>query len=72
MAEGRTTEFHAIGQPIRRKEDRRFLTGNGRYTDDFQVSGQVYAVMVRSPHPHARIKTVDTEPIAAPISAPRA
>ena len=60
MAEGRTTEFHAIGQPIRRKEDRRFLTGNGRFTDDFQASGQVYAVMVRSPHPHARIKTVDT------------
>ena len=60
MAEGDAAKFHAIGQPIRRKEDRRFLTGNGRFTDDFKASGQVYAVMVRSPHPHARIKAVDT------------
>src|SRR5271170_4765484 len=58
MAEGGRTSFRAIGQPLRRKEDRRFLTGNGRFTDDFQASGQAYAVMVRSPHPHARIRGV--------------
>jgi carbon-monoxide dehydrogenase large subunit len=58
MAEGGPASFHAIGLPLRRKEDQRFLTGNGRFTDDFQASGQVYAVMVRSPYPHARIRRV--------------
>src|SRR6202167_4529806 len=56
MAEGGRTSFHAIGQPLRRKEDRRFLTGNGRFTDDFQASGQAYAVMGRSPPPHAAVR----------------
>ena len=58
MAEGGPASFHAIGLPLRRKEDQRFLTGNGRFTDDFQASGQVYAVMVRSSYPHARIRRV--------------
>jgi len=49
----------AIGQPLRRKEDQRLLTGQGRFTDDFSMAGQAYAVMVRSPHPHARIVRVD-------------
>src|SRR5207253_4475684 len=49
----------AIGQPLRRKEDERLLTGKGRFTDDFNLPGQAYAVMVRSPHPHARILAVD-------------
>jgi len=49
----------AIGQPVRRKEDRRLLTGKGRFTDDFSMTGQAYSVMVRSPHPHARILQVD-------------
>ena len=48
----------AIGRPLRRKEDRRLLTGQGRFTDDVQLPGQAYAVMVRSPHPHARIRGV--------------
>jgi aerobic carbon-monoxide dehydrogenase large subunit len=48
----------AVGQPLRRKEDRRFLTGRGRFTDDFRLPDQTYAVMVRSPHPHARIRGV--------------
>jgi aerobic carbon-monoxide dehydrogenase large subunit len=52
------SEFKAIGQPIRRKEDLRLLTGKGRFTDDFSLEGQTYAVMVRSPHPHARIRAV--------------
>jgi CO/xanthine dehydrogenase Mo-binding subunit len=49
----------AIGQPLRRKEDHRLLTGNGRFTDDFNMAEQAYAVMVRSPYPHARIIAVD-------------
>src|SRR5215831_21350704 len=49
----------AIGQPLRRKEDHRLLTGKGRFTDDLSMAGQAYAVMVRSPYPHARILQVD-------------
>jgi carbon-monoxide dehydrogenase large subunit len=52
--------FTSIGQPLRRKEDERLLTGKGRFSDDFNIEGQAYAVMVRSPHPHARIKRIDT------------
>jgi carbon-monoxide dehydrogenase large subunit len=54
------TSFAAIGQPVRRKEDERLLTGKGRFSDDFNLDGQAHAVMVRSPHPHARIVQVDT------------
>src|SRR5262245_48368494 len=49
-----------IGQPLRRKEDLRLLTGGGRFSDDVSLPGQAYAVMVRSPHAHARIRAVDT------------
>jgi carbon-monoxide dehydrogenase large subunit len=48
-----------FGQPVRRKEDRRLITGRGRYSDDVNVAGQTYAAMVRSPHAHARIVRVD-------------
>src|ERR1700736_1947992 len=51
--------FTAIGQPLRRKEDLRLITGAGRFSDDFSLDGQVYAAMVRSPHPHARIRAID-------------
>jgi carbon-monoxide dehydrogenase large subunit len=54
------TAFNAIGQPLRRKEDQRLLTGQGRFTDDFGLDGQTYAAMVRSPHAHARIVRIDT------------
>jgi carbon-monoxide dehydrogenase large subunit len=54
------TAFRAIGQPLRRKEDQRLLTGRGRFTDDFALDGQLHAAMVRSPHPHARILRIDT------------
>jgi carbon-monoxide dehydrogenase large subunit len=47
--------FRFIGKPVVRKEDARLTTGHGRFSDDFSVAGQAYAVMVRSPHPHARI-----------------
>ena len=49
-----------IGQAIKRKEDARFLTGAGSYTDDVSVVGQTYAVFVRSPHAHAKIKSINT------------
>ena len=49
-----------IGQPIRRREDLRLLTGGGRYSDDINLPGQAYAVMLRSPHAHAMIGSIDT------------
>ncbi|MEN2979712.1 xanthine dehydrogenase family protein molybdopterin-binding subunit [Tistrella bauzanensis] len=48
-----------IGQSVRRVEDRRFLTGHGRYTDDIVLDGQLYASFVRSPYASARINAVD-------------
>ena len=55
-----STSLGAIGQPLRRKEDERLLTGRGRFSDDFTLLGQTYAAVVRSPHPHARIVEIDT------------
>ncbi|TXC87964.1 xanthine dehydrogenase family protein molybdopterin-binding subunit [Paraburkholderia azotifigens] len=49
-----------VGMPVKRKEDYRFLTGNGQYTDDIVLPAQTYAVFLRSPHAHARIKSIDT------------
>jgi len=54
------TGFRFIGKPLPRKEDERLVTGRGRFTDDFNLDGQAYAAMVRSPHPHARIVEIDT------------
>ena len=50
-----------IGKSIRRKEDARFLTGTGQYTDDVVLPRQTYAVFLRSPHAHARIRSIDTK-----------
>src|SRR5262249_57567894 len=49
----------AFGNPVRRIEDGRLLTGRGCYSDDFNLPGQVYACFVRSPHAHARIVRID-------------
>ena len=51
---------HGIGVSVKRKEDRRFLTGNGNYTDDINRPGQTYAYFLRSQVAHAEIKGVDT------------
>ncbi|MFQ3623471.1 MAG: xanthine dehydrogenase family protein molybdopterin-binding subunit, partial [Acetobacteraceae bacterium] len=59
--------FEGIGASVRRREDLRFLSGRGTYTDDINRPGQAYAVIVRSPHAHARIGRIDT---AAARSAP--
>src|SRR6266508_1848208 len=48
-----------IGAPLPRKEDERLLTGKGCYSDDVDLPGQAHAVMVRSPHAHARIVRID-------------
>ena len=48
-----------IGQSIKRKEDQRFLTGEGTYTDDVTVTGQTHAYFLRSPHAHATIRGID-------------
>jgi carbon-monoxide dehydrogenase large subunit len=48
-----------IGESVRRKEDYRFLTGAGNYTDDINLANQRVAVFVRSPHAHAVIKSID-------------
>ena len=49
-----------IGVSVRRKEDFRFLTGAGNYTDDIHRPGQLYAYILRSPHAHAEIAEIDT------------
>ncbi len=49
-----------IGARVVRKEDKRFITGRGRYTDDITLPGQLYARFVRSPHAHAKVKSIDT------------
>jgi len=49
-----------IGQSVKRKEDVRFLTGAGQYTDDVTMPNQVHAHFLRSPHAHAKIKSIDT------------
>ena len=50
-----------IGQPVRRREDLRLVRGAGRYTADENLPGQAYAVMLRSPHAHARIRAIATD-----------
>jgi carbon-monoxide dehydrogenase large subunit len=58
---------NGIGQPVRRKEDARLLTGRGRFGDDLVLPRQVHAAFVRSPHAHARIVAVDkTAALVAP------
>src|SRR6516225_2831895 len=57
-----------IGQPVRRVEDRRFITGCGTYLDDIERARQAYAFMLRSPHAHARVRAVDTD-VAVAVSA---
>jgi carbon-monoxide dehydrogenase large subunit len=49
-----------IGKSVERKEDARFLTGTGQYTDDITLPRQSYGVFVRSPHAHAKIRSIDT------------
>jgi carbon-monoxide dehydrogenase large subunit len=58
---------YGIGQPVRRKEDVRLLSGGGTYTDDMNLPGQAHLAILRSPHAHARIVSLD---VAAARAAP--
>ena len=58
-------EQYGIGQPVRRKEDVRFITGTGCFTDDIDLPGQAHGVVLRSPHAHARIRSLETARAAA-------
>ena len=56
-----TMHMHGgIGESIKRKEDGRFLRGKGNYVDDFVLPGMLHMSILRSPHAHARIKSIDT------------
>ncbi|HEY3075813.1 MAG TPA: xanthine dehydrogenase family protein molybdopterin-binding subunit [Burkholderiales bacterium] len=58
---------YGIGQPVRRVEDLRFLTGRSRYVDDMQLPHMLHGAVVMSPHAHARIKNID---VSAALAAP--
>ncbi|MBI2990603.1 MAG: hypothetical protein HYY47_00450 [Deltaproteobacteria bacterium] len=67
-----TTERHGsglIGASIRRVEDPVLVTGKGCYTDDIQLPGMLHMAVLRSPHPHAKITSIDAA--AVPPSMPR-
>jgi carbon-monoxide dehydrogenase large subunit len=59
--------IEGIGARVARKEDKRFLTGKGRYTDDMRVPGMKHAFFIRSPHAHARIRSMN---ISAALDMP--
>jgi carbon-monoxide dehydrogenase large subunit len=61
------SERHALGHRMKRKEDPRFLQGKGRYVDDITLPGMLYAAIVRSPYPHATIRSID---ISAALQVP--
>lgn len=67
MATEPIRQSFGIGQPAQRVEDARFLTGRGRYVDDIHLHGETHAVVIFSPHAHARIKKIDS---AAAKAAP--
>jgi aerobic carbon-monoxide dehydrogenase large subunit len=59
--------IRCIGQPLRRREDFRLLTGKGRYVDDIKLPGLLHLTVLRSPHAHAEIKRIDlTKAAVAP------
>src|SRR5437879_12914321 len=54
-----------IGESIKRKEDGRFLRGKGNYLDDISLPGMLHMAILRSPHAHARIVSIDTSAASA-------
>jgi len=61
MAPQTTAEVGGMGHSIKRKEDPRFIRGQGNYVDDIELPGMLYLDIVRSPFAHAKIKKIDTE-----------
>jgi carbon-monoxide dehydrogenase large subunit len=64
MSQRSLPNYQGIGAPLRRVEDRRFLTGRGRFVADIELPGALHCVLVRSPHAHARICKIDTSAAA--------
>ena len=62
-----TMTTRIFGSGIRRREDPRLMTGQAAYTDDIKLTGMVHAAILRSPHAHAKINSIDT---SAAKSAP--
>ena len=56
---GKSMEYQKIGQPVRRREDARLLTSQGRFSDDWSLDGQAFMAIVRSSYAHAVIKDID-------------
>src|SRR5437879_3726024 len=54
-----------IGQPVRRTEDQRLLTGSGCFSDDVNLPNQAYAAIARAPYAHAQIGAIDTAAVLA-------
>jgi aerobic carbon-monoxide dehydrogenase large subunit len=54
-------EVHGLGHSMKRKEDPRFIRGQGHYVDDIKLPGMLYLDIVRSPYAHARIKSINAE-----------
>jgi aerobic carbon-monoxide dehydrogenase large subunit len=65
MSQRGLPNYQGIGAPLRRVEDRRFLTGRGRFVADIEPEGSLHCVLVRSPHAHARIRKIETAAAAA-------
>jgi carbon-monoxide dehydrogenase large subunit len=61
MAPKTSFEMGGMGHSIKRKEDPRFIRGQGNYVDDIKLPGMLYLDIVRSPYAHARIKKIDSE-----------
>src|SRR5215510_12141412 len=58
-----------LGASIKRREDPRFITGKGNYTDDLKLPGMTYAAFVRSPHAHAKIASIYTSKDMAGVNS---
>ncbi len=61
MAPKTSAEICGMGHSMKRKEDPRFIRGEGKYIDDVQLPGMLYMDIVRSPYAHAKIKSINTE-----------
>ncbi|MBI4503647.1 MAG: carbon monoxide dehydrogenase, partial [Gemmatimonadetes bacterium] len=61
MAPKTSAEIGGMGHSIKRKEDPRFIRGQGNYVDDVKLPGMLYLDIVRSPYAHAKIKKINTE-----------
>ena len=65
MTRSSVQNYQGIGAPLRRVEDKRFLTGHGRFVADIELSGALACALVRSPHAHAAIRRIDASAACA-------